>query len=157
MGAAQAGVFPCATKAIGATFPQGERARASGMLAAGMTIGAAVAPMITSLALEALMPASQATGVERWRLLLVAYALPGFAWVLLFWFMVPNALLPVSPLGSAPDPVDWCLAAFWAGLPRTGCWREPVTAASAVRGLPARAWRRARFLFCCLTSLPIPR
>ncbi len=107
MGAAQAGVFPCATKAIGATFPQGERARASGMLAAGMTIGAAVAPMITSLALEALMPASQATGVERWRLLLVAYALPGFAWVLLFWFMVPNALLPVSPLGSAPDPVDW--------------------------------------------------
>lgn len=107
MGAAQAGVFPCAAKAIGATFPQSERARASGMLAAGMTIGAAVAPLITSLVLEALLPAAQTTGVERWRLLLATYALPGLAWVLLFWLMVPNTALPVSHFGSAPDPVDW--------------------------------------------------
>lgn len=107
MGAAQAGVFPCATKAIGAAFPQSERARASGMLAAGMTIGAAVAPMITSLALESLIPAARVTGVERWRLLLVAYALPGLVWVLLFWILVPNVMLPASPPGSVTDPVDW--------------------------------------------------
>ena len=46
MGAAQAGAFPCAAKAIGQMFPDNERARASGFLAAGMAIGGALAPLI---------------------------------------------------------------------------------------------------------------
>ena len=37
MGAAQAGAFPCAAKAIGQIFPESQRARASGILAGGMT------------------------------------------------------------------------------------------------------------------------
>src|SRR5262245_16097773 len=39
MGAAQAGLFPCATKTIGALFPATERAFASGMLACCMSLG----------------------------------------------------------------------------------------------------------------------
>jgi MFS family permease len=48
MGAAQAGIFPCCTKAIGSTFPRTEQAFASGLLAACMSLGAALAPFITS-------------------------------------------------------------------------------------------------------------
>src|SRR5947207_2475146 len=44
MGGFQAGVFPCCTKAIGATFPRTEQAFASGMLACCMGLGAALAP-----------------------------------------------------------------------------------------------------------------
>src|ERR671936_347736 len=48
MGCAQAGIFPCSTKAIGALFPATERAFASGMLACCMAMGWAVAPLITA-------------------------------------------------------------------------------------------------------------
>ena len=56
MGAAQAGAFPCAAKAIGQTFPESERARASGILAAGMLVGGAIAPVIAGSILEELNP-----------------------------------------------------------------------------------------------------
>lgn len=48
MGAVQAGIFPCCTKAIGSTFPRTQQAFASGMLAACMSLGAALAPIVTS-------------------------------------------------------------------------------------------------------------
>src|SRR5437868_2156260 len=48
MGAAQAGIFPSATKGIQATFPKSGQAFASGMLACCMSLGAAVAPIITT-------------------------------------------------------------------------------------------------------------
>ncbi|HEV3439002.1 MAG TPA: MFS transporter [Gemmata sp.] len=53
MGAAQAGIFPCCTKAIGANFPRTEQAFASGMLACCMSLGAALAPAITTQLLGA--------------------------------------------------------------------------------------------------------
>src|SRR5947208_6674198 len=48
MGGLQAGIFPCCTKAIGATFPRTEQAFASGMLACCMSLGAALAPAMTA-------------------------------------------------------------------------------------------------------------
>lgn len=89
MGAAQAGVFPCATKAIGQIFKDTERARASGLLASGMTLGGALAPLITAYLLNQLVGFSEASGIWRWRFILAAYAVPGVLWGVFFWFMVP--------------------------------------------------------------------
>ena len=60
MGAAQAGAFPCAAKAIGQIFPDHQRARATGLLAAGMAIGGALAPLITATLLEVAEPLARA-------------------------------------------------------------------------------------------------
>lgn len=74
MGLAQAGIFPCATKAIGAWFPDDQRAFASGMLASAMAAGVALAPALTGELLTVL----------DWRIVVGLYALPGLAWVVLF-------------------------------------------------------------------------
>src|SRR5580658_3959956 len=84
MGAAQAGIFPCCTKAIGATFQKTEQAFASGMLACCMSLGAALAPAITA---EMLGPLS-------WQQIFALYAIPGVVWAWAF------ALLSPSPEGS---------------------------------------------------------
>lgn len=94
MGAAQAGAFPCAAKAIGQIFPETMRARASGLLASGMTLGGAIAPALTAFALQGLEQLSDATPYERWRLLLFAYSLPGIAWAAMFLLCVPTSWLP---------------------------------------------------------------
>lgn len=107
MGSAQAGVFPCAAKAIGSAFPSGERARASGYLAAGMTLGGALAPAMTAHALEWLHPVAELSGWERWRLLLVAYTLPGWVWVVVFLAWVPPGALPSPGAGTSPGAIDW--------------------------------------------------
>jgi MFS family permease len=101
MGAAQAGAFPSAAKALGRIFPETERARATGLLAAGMTIGGAVAPILAALILEALSPWAEMTGIDRWRLLLAAYAIPGLVWVILFLGMIPASQLPMTERSSA--------------------------------------------------------
>lgn len=77
MGAAQAGAFPCAAKALGRIFPETERARATGLLASGMTLGGAIAPVMTAMILQSLTAWADAWGIDRWRLLLGAYAVPG--------------------------------------------------------------------------------
>lgn len=108
MGAAQAGAFPCAAKALGGIFPDTQRARATGLLAAGMTIGGAIAPILAALFLESLVPYSEQLGIERWRLLLAAYSLPGILWSLLFWFLISDDKLPVSMSDQgSPPKVDW--------------------------------------------------
>jgi MFS family permease len=108
MGAAQAGAFPSAAKAIGQIFPEAERARATGLLAAGMQIGGAVAPVLTAGCLEWLAPVSGSLHAERWRLLLAAYALPGIAWTALFLLLIGDRNLP-APHGEsqAAMPVNW--------------------------------------------------
>lgn len=78
MGAAQAGVFPAAAKAIGQIFPDSERARASGILAGGMSVGGAMAPLITAAGLQLWLPVAELTEVLRWRWLLWSFALPGW-------------------------------------------------------------------------------
>lgn len=108
MGAAQAGAFPCAAKALGRIFPETERARATGLLASGMTLGGAIAPVMTAMVLESLMAWADAWGIERWRLLLGAYAVPGILWTVVFLGLVSVRTLPAGSRASlACVPVDW--------------------------------------------------
>lgn len=99
MGAAQAGIFPCCTKAIGATFPRTEQAFASGMLACCMSLGAALAPAITA----------QLLGPLEWQLIFALYALPGVVWAFTFAVFVPRPEAPtVLPQPSQKeDDADW--------------------------------------------------
>jgi MFS family permease len=96
MGAAQAGIFPCATKAIGRIFPELERARATGLLTSGMTIGGALAPVMTAACLESLTPWANTFHIDRWRLLLAAYTLPGILWTAAFLGMISLKQLPAT-------------------------------------------------------------
>ena len=108
MGAAQAGAFPCAAKAIGRIFPETERARATGLLASGMTIGGAIAPVLTASLLESLSPMADGFHIDRWRLLLAAYAIPGLVWTVAFLGMISLRKLPAAELAShVRAPVDW--------------------------------------------------
>lgn len=99
MGGAQAGIFPCATKGIRATFPQTSRAFASGCLACCMAGGAALAQWLTG---ELIGPLS-------WQQILVVYAAPGIAWAVLFAALVPSPdpprATPVKPSNGLP--VRW--------------------------------------------------
>jgi MFS family permease len=108
MGAAQAGAFPCAAKAIGRIFPETERARATGLLASGMSIGGAIAPLLTAVFLESLSPVAETSGIDRWRLLLAAYAIPGVVWTAAFLAIITNRHLPATDQAmSLRAPVDW--------------------------------------------------
>ena len=80
MGCAQAGIFPCCTKAIGATFPPTGQAFASGALAASMALGAAVGQRLTAKLLGALS----------WQQILAWYAVPGLVWAFAFALAVPR-------------------------------------------------------------------
>jgi MFS family permease len=101
MGLAQAGIFVCATKAIGATFPKTRQAFAAGALACSMAGGAALSQYVTG----------QLLGPLTWPEILALYMVPGLVWALLFAYFVPQ---PDSPmvLGGAnrdpdPPPDDW--------------------------------------------------
>lgn len=113
MGAAQAGAFPCAAKALGRIFPETERARATGLLASGMTLGGAIAPVMTAMILQSLTAWADAWGIDRWRLLLGAYAVPGVLWTAVFLGLVSLRKLPAGAKSSASNtsaanvPVDW--------------------------------------------------
>jgi MFS family permease len=98
MGALQAGVFPCAVRSIGQVFGEQERARASGWLGAGMLAGGAIAPVLTAWLLECLGPWAAAENIERWRVCLVLYCLPGIVWAAAYWLGTRSAGLDaVSP------------------------------------------------------------
>lgn len=87
MGAAQAGIFPCCFKAIGATFPRTQQAFASGMLACCMSLGAALAPAITARLL----------GAISWQFIFALYAIPGLVWAIAFWLLVPRPVASRAP------------------------------------------------------------
>ncbi len=91
MGAAQAGIFPCCTKAIGATFPRTQQAFASGMLACCMSIGAALSPMMTG----------ELLGVLEWPQIFALYAVPGLFWAVAFVLVVPRPDVPRDPAADA--------------------------------------------------------
>jgi sugar phosphate permease len=97
MGAAQAGVFPCCTKAIGAVFPRTQQAFASGALACCMSLGGALAPAITA---ELLGPLS-------WQAIFALYAAPGLAWAVVFALVVPRPDSPAAkPSQETPGEDD---------------------------------------------------
>jgi sugar phosphate permease len=97
MGAAQAGIFPCSTKAIGATFGRTEQAFASGALSCCMAFGAALAQDLTGRLL----------GPLTWQQILVGYAVPGLLWVVAFTALVPRPDGPRPPAPAAAAPVRW--------------------------------------------------
>jgi MFS family permease len=109
MGAAQAGAFPCAAKAIGQIFPESRRARATGLLAFGMAVGGAAAPITTAALLELLWPLSQQLQVDRWRLVLAAYSIPGLLWAGAFLWWVPRHHLTdqTTRLAPAQQRLTW--------------------------------------------------
>lgn len=108
MGAAQAGAFPCAAKAIGRIFPDNQRARATGLLACGMTVGGAIAPVLAAAFLELLSPWADSLHMDRWRLLLAAYAIPGVLWTVAFLGIISLRKLPSKDVaGQARTPVKW--------------------------------------------------
>jgi MFS family permease len=76
MGAAEAGVFPCATNTIARWFPANRRAGASGVLGSFMGVGAALGAVLTGGLLE---------GGLTWQMILAVYATAGFLWA--FWFV----------------------------------------------------------------------
>jgi MFS family permease len=108
MGAAQAGAFPCAAKTLGQIFPDCERARATGVLASGMSIGGAIAPLLAAIVLESLSSVSQSLQLDRWRLLFAAFALPGIVWTILFLVCISKSQLPRTiQAGKRHPSIDW--------------------------------------------------
>ncbi len=78
MGVAQAGLFPCSTNTISHWHPPTERAMASGVLAASMSIGGAIGVALTGTLLE----------IWDWRWIFAAYSIPSIVWAFGFawWF-----------------------------------------------------------------------
>ena len=97
MGIAQAGIFVCAAKAIGATFQRTEQAFASGALACCMAGGAALSQYLTG----------QLLGTLSWQEILVVYAVPGLVWGVAFALVVPRPDAPLAHPPPADQPDDW--------------------------------------------------
>ena len=100
MGAAQAGAFPCAAKALGQIFPETERARATGFLASGMMVGGAIAPSLTAMILVQLTPLADSLQIYRWRILLASYAIPGILWTIAFLSFISIRKLPFTKIAK---------------------------------------------------------
>ena len=77
-GVAQAGLFPCSAASISKWHPRAERALASGVLGASMSIGGAVGAALTG----------ELLGWFSWRWVFALYAVPGIIWSIGFfvWF-----------------------------------------------------------------------
>jgi ACS family glucarate transporter-like MFS transporter len=76
LGAAEAGVFPCATSTVAQWFPTTRRALVSGLLGSFMGVGPAVGAVLTGYLL---------TGMS-WRSVLLLYSVPGIIWAIWFYF-----------------------------------------------------------------------
>jgi MFS family permease len=99
MGAAQAGIFPCAAKAIGHWFGDEGRASASGLLASSQALGAAIAPALTVwLMVPMRIP---------WQEIFVGYAVVGILWAGLYAAVIPA--LPATALraGAHEEAPAW--------------------------------------------------
>jgi ACS family glucarate transporter-like MFS transporter len=116
-GAAQAGIFPCATASIARWFPVTQRAVASGFLASFMSVGGALGAFFTGLLLEPL----------GWRWLFALYAVPGLLWAAGFyaWFRDRPQDHPavnsgeLAQLGPAPPPGPHAEPTPWGALIRS--------------------------------------
>lgn len=111
MGSFQAGVFPCTVKSIGMIFPEKERSRASGLLACGMLAGGAIGSQLTAKLLEWFTVPAQTWEVNRWRLCLMLYGVPGVLWVMAYAMGTSEAQLGkrTSTAASTARPIRWTL------------------------------------------------
>src|SRR5207302_1997993 len=96
MGVAQAGLIPCAAKAISGWFGDSGRAFASGLFVASMQLGLAVAPLLSAALLEHFA----------WQQLVAAYCVPGVIWATAVVTFTPEAPRPVVAQPAAP-PLPW--------------------------------------------------
>jgi ACS family glucarate transporter-like MFS transporter len=78
MGTAEAGIFPCATSALGRWFPSTRRGWACGLLLAFMGVGGAVGSGLSGYIVQYLS----------WRWMFLLYTVPGVLWAIGFymWF-----------------------------------------------------------------------
>jgi MFS family permease len=122
MGVAQAGVFPSATKAIGAWFPAAERASASGWLICGQSLGAAIAPALVAFLLT----------VAPWQLVFVWVAIPGLIWAIAYRTSVPTIAEPkansipwniaIGTMLLSPSMILLCSQQFFRSAAMTFFW-----------------------------------
>ncbi len=99
MGMGQAGVFPCAAKAIGAWIPDTQKAMASGLLGSATMLGTAAASKLTAHLL-----------VEEawtWQSIYVAYGLAGVVWAFLYLAVVPEGGSRGSQSSQSMTTADW--------------------------------------------------
>lgn len=104
MGAAEAGIFPCATTALGQWFPRTRRAWVCGLLTAFQGVGGTVGGLLSGPLVVYLS----------WRWMFLLYTIPGVAWAAGFfwWFRdtprqhrgVNDAELAVIEDGEQPAP-----------------------------------------------------
>ena len=90
MGAAEAGIFPCATGTLARWFPSTRRAMVSGILGSFMGIGGALGAALTGWLLDWM----------DWRWMFLLYAVPGVLWAAWFayWFRNrPRTIRPSMP------------------------------------------------------------
>ena len=97
MGMAQAGIFPCAAKAIGAWIPDTQKAMASGLVGSSTMLGTAAASTLTALLL---------TQVS-WQSIYVMYGLAGIVWAVGFALVIPERDVSVSKPAPVMTAADW--------------------------------------------------
>ncbi len=78
MGAAQAGLFPCAMIAIRDWLPASRRALASGLLASCMSLGGVISPIVCGRLRN--------HAGWSWQAVYMSLALPGLAWAVVYYF-----------------------------------------------------------------------
>src|SRR5439155_9430452 len=105
MGVAQAGLIPCAAKAISGWFGDSGRAFASGLFVGSMQLGLVVAPLLSAALLE----------YFTWQELLALYTAPGVAWAIAVVVLTPEAPRPVLAQPAAP-PLQWARLATSAPM-----------------------------------------
>ncbi len=91
MGAAQAGMFPVSCHAISHWAPLARRTLACGILAVGMQVGAITASVTTG-------PLMDKMG---WRWVFALFAVPGFAWAVVFFLRFRNRPTDDSKVNEA--------------------------------------------------------
>lgn len=99
MGMAQAGVFPCAAKAIGAWLPDTQKAMASGLLGSSTMLGTALASTLTATLLT--------KAAWTWQFTYVVYALAGIVWMIAFVAIVPERGPASSNTAPPMTAADW--------------------------------------------------
>lgn len=81
MGAAQAGLFPCAVNSLGRWMPASRRSLSNGLMAAFMSVGGAAGGALMGLTLR---------WGWSWRVAYALFALPGVIWAVWFFFWFRN-------------------------------------------------------------------
>lgn len=124
LGLSEAAIFPAGIKGASRVLPLTERATGQGMIFAGSSTGAALAPLIV-------VPLALHYG---WRLAFLITGLAGFIWLAVWWsitrFHGVGDLGPESPHETAPVPASdrflWRDPRLWAFLVGVFCVALPI-------------------------------